>query len=245
MFEQRFDTPQPVRLVVTVPAGEIEVKTVEGDRSTVTLDGSSKLVEGTQVALDEDRLVVQQRRKSLLGFMDRCNDPLRVRVSIPLASDVEIVTASAQATLEGSFRNLQSRSASGNLDVIGEISGTVRAQTVSGDVHLPCIAGALTVKTVSGDVEADAVEGSVDSTSVSGDVRVGSVREGTVAVQSVSGDVTVGIASGTSIDVDAGSASGHLSSELPLNETPSGTSGPTVVIRSKTVSGDFHLVRAA
>ncbi len=245
MFEQEFDTPQSVRLAVTVAAGEIEVTTDEGDRSTISLDGPPKLLEATDVSLDGDRLVIQQRRKSLLGFMERWGDPLRVRVSVPVASDVEIVTASADTKLDGSFRDLRLKSASGNLRVTGEIAGTVGAQTVSGDVRLSRVGGALTVKTVSGNVEADAVEGSVDTTSVSGDVRVGSVREGEVTVQSVSGDATVGIAPGTSIDVDAGSASGHLSSELPLADAPSGGSGPTVVIRSKTVSGDFHVVRAA
>ena len=245
MFEQEFDTPQSVQLEVTVGAGDIEVKSIEGQRSIVTLEGSSKQVEAVRVELDGDRLVVQQRRKSLLGFLERWDDPLRVRVSVPVGSDVEIVTASSEAKLDGSFRDLKLKSASGGLRVIGEIAGAVRAQTVSGDVRLPGVGGTLTAKTVSGDVEADAVAGSVDASSVSGDVRVGSVREGTFAVHSVSGDVTVGIASGTSIDVDAGSASGHLSSELPLGDTPSGSSGPTVVIRSKTVSGDFHVVRAA
>jgi len=81
--------------------------------------------------------------------------------------------------------------------------------------------------------------------SVSGDVRVGSLRDGTVTVQSVSGDVELGIAAGTNVDVDAGSASGQLSSEVPLSPAAGGGPGPRVIVRSKTVSGDFRLFRAA
>ncbi len=101
------------------------------------------------------------------------------------------------------------------------------------------------MRTVSGDVEAAAVEGSVSVKSVSGDVNIGSLREGKVAVQSVSGDVELGIAPGTSVDVDANSSSGDLRSEFPLANVPGADAGPTVVIRSNTVSGDFHLFRAA
>jgi hypothetical protein len=43
----------------------------------------------------------------------------------------------------------------------------------------------------------------------------------------------------------AGSAPGALISEVPLSNAPSDEPGPTVVIRSNTVSGYFHVFRAA
>jgi len=245
MSTQQFTTPTPIRLEVTVAAGRLDVETVDVGESTVTIDGSKKAPETMHVELVGDRLVIEQRRKSLLGFIDRFDDSLRVRASVPHGSAVQIVTASGDATLDGSFGAVQMKSASGSLAVTGGVDGDATVKTVSGGVRVPRVAGDLDVRTVSGHVAAESVDGSVSVKSVSASVRVGSVRQGQVIVQSVSGDVDLGIASGTSVDVDAGSASGALISEVPLSDAPDGEPGPTVVIRSNTVSGGFHLHRAA
>jgi hypothetical protein len=88
----------------------------------------------------------------------------------------------------------------------------------------------------------------VDTKTVSGDVRVQSVAAGDVRFTSVSGDIEIGIAQGSALDVDAGSTSGDLSSEVPLASDPQhieGEPAPTVVLRGRTVSGDVKVFRAS
>ena len=245
MTEQQFATPGPVKLEVTFGAGDVQITSVDGNDSTVILEGSQKLLDTTRVELIGDRLVIQQRRRSFTGLFDRIDNRWHAEARIPHGSQVEIVTASGDATLAGSFGAVQMKSASGELSVTGEVAGDAKAETVSGKVRLPHVAGDLTARSVSADVAADSVDGSVSVKSVSGRVHVGSLREGTTTVQSVSGSVDLGIAPGTSIDMDAGSASGELTSDIPLGKTPDAQSGPTVVIRGNTVSGDFRVFRAA
>ena len=251
MAERRFHTPEPVDLEVKIPAGEIKVETVDGDESLVIVEGSERLVEQTQVELHGRNLVVEFRGKGVFGISISIGDfgfgngRLSVRVQVPHGSGAALETASADMDVAGRLRSLETKSASGDLTAVGEIEGDATVKTVSGDVRLSAVGGDLRLQGVSGDLSAGAVGGSVETKTVSGDVRVESVRQGHVTAQSVSGDIRIGVAPGTSLDVDAGSVSGDLASEVPLGSEPGAAGdGPTLVVRGKTVSGDFRVTRA-
>lgn len=246
MIDKRFDTPRPVQLDVKLAIADVAVSTVDGTESTVTVTGTERMLDLIKVELAGDRLVVEMRHKVFGGWGQRWGSiDVQVHVSVPHHSQVHIACAAGDAHLDGTFDRLDAKGASGELRASGEITGDANIKTVSGDIRLPRIGGDLTVGTVSGNVVAEAVGGSVTSKSVSGDVRLGSVQAGHVKVHCVSGDVEIGIAAGSNVDVDATSTSGSLSSEVPLANAPGGDSGPTVVVRGKTVSGDVRLFRAA
>jgi DUF4097 and DUF4098 domain-containing protein YvlB len=247
MGEHRFHTPEPVEVEVHVPVGDIEVETVDGDESFVSVTGNEKLVE-----LDGRSLVVSLKGKKPFGITISIGEfsfgtgGLHVTVHVPHSSSAALITAAADMKLRGRFRSLEAKSASGDLSVTGEIEADATIKSVSGDVRVGPVGGELRVNTISGDVLVASVGGSIESKTVSGDLRFDSVREGTLTAQSVSGDIDIGVAPGTNLDVDAGSVSGDLRSEVPLgSEARGGGDGPTLVVRGKTVSGDFRVFRAA
>ena len=246
MPEHTFHTPEPVELEIRIPAGDIEVETVDGDESFVEVTGHDRLVEQTEIEQRGRRIVVAHRSKVSFGISIGFGSKLRVRARVPHGSETELATAAADMTLVGRFAAVEAKSAAGDIVVQGEIERDARIKTVSGDVNLPSVGGSLQLQTVSGDAQAASVGGDVQAKTVSGDVRVDLVRQGKVDVQSVSGDIRVGVAAGTNLDVDAGSVSGDLASEVPLGSEPGPAGdGPTLVVRGKTVSGDFKVFRAA
>ena len=253
-MEHRFHTPDPVELAVKVPAGDLEVETVDSEETTIDVDGSDKLVEQTVVEQRGRTISVELRGRTAFGITISIGDfsfgsgnQLKIRARIPHGSDAEIDGAALDVEVRGRIRQLQTRSASGDLVLDGEVERDATVKTVSGDVRLDRVGGNLRVQSVSGDLRALAVEGSVELKSVSGDMEVRSVREGRVNATSVSGDIEIGVAPGTNLDVDAGSVSGDLTSEVPLANDPGAGvgDGPTLVVRGKTVSGDFKVFRAS
>ena len=252
MSEHRFHTPLPLELQVAIPAGDIDVQTVDGEESVIVVDGDEKLVEQTDVRLDGNTLVVAFRGKKPFGITIAIGDfsiggrRLRVRASVPHGAAVAFATASGDLKADGRFGSLEAKTASGDVRVRGEIEREATIKTVSGDVRLDRVGGDVKAQTVSGDVTVGWAGGSVETKSVSGDVHFDSVRQGNASFTSVSGDVAIGIAPGSFLDVDAGSVSGDLTSEVPLASSPGEDGdGPTVVLRGKTVSGDVKVFRAA
>lgn len=253
MPEHRFQTTEPVELEIKVPVGEIAVETIDGDESVVTVEGSEKILELTEVRQEGRRIVVELKGRKPFGITISIGDlswgnggRLHVRARVPHGSDALLATAAADMKVRGRLQTLEVKSASGDLAVSGEIERDASIKTVSGDVRIERVGSDLRFTTVSGDVLARWVGHSVEGKSVSGDVRVDSTREGTVAVQSVSGDIEIGVEAGSNLDVDAGSVSGDLTSEVPLGSDPASAEGhgPTLVVRGKTVSGDFRVFRA-
>jgi hypothetical protein len=252
MLEQSFHTPLPLELEVGIPSGDIEVETTEGEESNITVDGDDRLLEEVEIRHDGNRLVVAYRGKGKLGFSLSplslvFGSELRVRASVPHGAEVKVKTASADTRLDGQFGPVGVNSVSGDLRVRGEIAGKASVKTVSGDADLDRVDGDMSAHSVSGDLRIGPVAGSAETKTVSGDIRFQSVTAGDVRFSSVSGDIEIGIAHGSAVDVDAGSTSGDLSSEVPLGSEPvqgEGDPVPTVVLRGRTVSGDVKVFRA-
>jgi hypothetical protein len=270
MRRETFNTPGELSLDLRMPAGEIELESVDGDETVVELEWthggeeSREVIDNARIELHArgggHELLVDVKRKSFRLF-DFGRPGLLLRVLAPHRAEVKLSTASADVRGRGRFGSLWAQTASGDLE-FAEVGGRVNVKGASGDVHLERIGGEATVATASGDVHigsvtGDAVlrsasgdvvvgeaEGSVTVQTASGDQRVSSVVSGKVTLQSASGDQHVGVRRGTRVHIDAKTMSGETSSELEVGDTPAAGDGPAVELRATSMSGDIEIVRA-
>jgi DUF4097 and DUF4098 domain-containing protein YvlB len=260
-MQKSFPTDGPLRVDVRIPSGLVEVEAVESSQAWVELEAEQEVLERTTVELqgDELRVHVRQRRGLFVSFG---RDEVRARLRVPEGSKLTATTHSADLRASGRLDSARVQTASGDVAAdrcrtlsvqsasgdaaVAEVLEELAIQTASGDVRVGRVGGKLTIQGVSGDIRVETAEGDARVAAVSGDVALESVAGSQVKVESVSGDVEVGVRRGCRVHVDATSVSGHMRSELDLDDAPVGAAdGPLVDLRVRTVSGDVDVVRAA
>lgn len=273
MRGERFSTPGPLIVDVQLPAGRVELETVDGEETVAELrplrdsDASRQAVEDATVELREEggrrRVVVDVERRSFFGLTFEVNREVGVRVLAPHGADLEIGVAAADVSGRGRFGSAKVKTASGDVGIdrldgdasikaasgdvsVTRVAGSAEVQSASGDVALLDVAGPAKIRSASGDVYIRDAGGDVSVNTASGDQRVEAVAAGRVELKSASGDLWVGVRRGSRVWVDARSVSGDTTSELDLDAAPEdGDDGPLVEIDAASMSGDIRVARAA
>jgi DUF4097 and DUF4098 domain-containing protein YvlB len=236
MRRETFAAPGPLRLDLSLPAGEIELDAAPVAEAVVELE----LVRGSEAAVEEAR--VELRGDELVVKVDHSQAEVRLRLQVPEGSALQAKTASGDVRARGRLGDAEVKSASG--DVKLDAVGSLEAKLASGDLEVAHVAGEARVDSASGDVELGETAAGVNVRTASGDQQVGSVAEGKVDLSSASGDIRVGIKRGSRLWVDARSMSGEVSSELEVGEDVPGDEGPLVELQVTAMSGDVQVVRA-
>jgi DUF4097 and DUF4098 domain-containing protein YvlB len=166
--------------------------------------------------------------------------------AIDAADGVYMQSVSGDVSVGEVADGLEVHTVSGD-SVGGRVGGTSRVTSTSGDVRLGALERRAEVESVSGDLHVDVVNDGISVSTVSGDMRVKCATGGEVRSKTVSGDLTVGIAPGHPLRVDAHSRSGEVSSEIPLNDSPTAVPGEVasgITIVAESLSGDIRIVAA-
>ena len=187
MRSETFHTPGPLLLDLELPAGMIEVETMDTDDTHVELEAltsDERVREMVEAARIEEvrrgeghRVIVEVRARHgvWISFSKgpdiRVGTPeLRLRITCPKGADLDVSTKSADLEARGEYGAVDLKTASGDSNV--ETSRNAQYKSASGDVHVDTVDGTLDVKTVAGDVHAGTVTGNANFQAVSGDIYV-------------------------------------------------------------------------
>lgn len=249
MDTMTFAPPGPIRFVIEVGAGEIDVQAT--DRADVVLDVDVRKGPDPEVTHGEaaggTTITIRARKTRRQQY--------GIRIGCPAGTSFEVHTGSMDMAARGEVGSIDFRAGSGDLvferasgdiavkvgsgDAVGEVvAGSFTMQSGSGDARVREVGGDLTVKTASGDIEAGRLGGDANVTTVSGDVRVEVLASGLTHLRSVSGDIAVGVATGVRVFLDLTAISGDVRSDLTPSDSPAGNA-PSLELHAATVSGDI------
>jgi DUF4097 and DUF4098 domain-containing protein YvlB len=258
-----FDTPDGLYAELRIPAGTITVRALDTAQTTVHITGERNpddiTVECSPRGSRGHVLRVGTRNRKSFGFRAWDRD-LRVELTVPVGTDVDTESGSADLDVTGEIGSVAVRTGSGDVtfeDSSGDVavkaaSGDVRGRDVagsltvhgaSGDLDARSVGGSLVCRTASGDLDVGTLDGNATVTAASGDIRIGTASVGTLSLKTVSGDIAVGVAPGTAVWLDLTSATGDAVSDLDGTGEPE--SGATLEVHATAVSGDIRVRRSA
>ncbi|MFJ4684674.1 DUF4097 family beta strand repeat-containing protein [Streptomyces sp. NPDC088789] len=216
---------EPRKLTFDEPVSELQVRIVNGTVNVVGTDESSARLEISDIE-GPPLLVTQQEGaltvayedlpwKGFLKWLDRkgWRRSAVVSLAVPAGTRVEVGVVSATAMVSGIDGRAEVRGISGDTTLVG-LTGPVRADTVSGSLDAQALSGDLRYNSVSGDLTVVEAGSSVKADSVSGSMIVDldpASRPTDISLTSVSGEIAIRLPQPADAEVEANTASGHVS----------------------------------
>ncbi len=251
IVERRYPVEGRPELEVRIATGKVELRP--------STDG------GVNVSVDTEdpEMTVEQRGNQVIvasGQKSRrwSTPPAYVVVELPSNADVLVHTASANLDIRVPVRNVDFKSASGDVEtgevdvlVVKTASGNVTASKVSQGVRVNAVSGNVRVSeslhgtavvvSVSGDVRIENADATLDISTVSGRATVTRFVGKSAVFKSVSGDVEFGVPPGTKAHLDTDLRTGRVT--LPGTPSPTKEILREMSVKAKSVSGDLTINR--
>ncbi len=262
---REFPCPQPVTAIVRIGGGTVTVTAEDRPSAEVAVgpyddsEASRKTAANTKVKFTGDRLLVETTDNS--GGWSRRSGHIRVDLRVPLDSQLQAQTGSADIQTDGRLAEAVIHTGSGDIYVrttagdlavesgsgdvrADEVGGSLRVSTASGDVSTTTVIGPVVVDVASGDVEIEEASGPVKASSASGNIHIAAARGGQIRLDSASGDVSVGVPTGTRVWLDLSTMSGSTASDLDMT-APAPEQGAQLNLQVRTMSGDISVHRVS
>jgi len=155
----------------------------------------------------------------------------RLVIRVPAGSSISASMVSSDFKISAVRGALDLRSVSGGIS--GEGGGDVRANNVSGEIHLIAnSAKRIEVKAISGEIRLTAGNADIEATTVSGDATLTLGTVGRARLKTVSGSITASLTAAADAQIDGESISGEIKLRF--------AGEPSADFDVQTLSGDIE-----
>jgi DUF4097 and DUF4098 domain-containing protein YvlB len=183
---------------------------------------------------DLEYLKIEQEGNNISVVFDgddwgRRSSSARVYASVPAGFDLDLGTAG------------------GNIEIDGNMKGSVVASTAGGNIEVGDVDGELTLKTAGGNIRAGDAGADATLKTAGGNITIGDVK-GELALKTAGGNISMGSVDN---DVHAGTAGGNISADAINGDAEVGTSGGSIrlgqvtgMVEAKTAGGNITVESA-
>ena len=168
----------------------------------------------------------------------------RFEFSVPGEINLDLGTSGGDIDVNGQMTGTVTLGTSGGDIAVEAVKGDVAAATSGGDIKIGTIQGKTDLKTSGGDVTVNEVVGDADVATSGGDIEVGNIK-GELHAATAGGDITIG---SVEKSVTASTAGGDVSVESVGGGAKLSTAGGDVIVGTvggsttlKTAGGDIKL----
>jgi hypothetical protein len=219
------------------PQGAVEIDNVAGMIDVQGWDKSEVAVTGT-IGKDVDRVEVtgEGNRTSIHVILPQGHHwgmrdgEAHLVIHVPANSSIAASLVSSDLRVSAVRGGLELRTVSGNIS--GEGGGDVRANAVSGDIHLTANAAKMVeVKSISGNIVLTGGNAEVEATTVSGDANLTLGTVSRARFKTVSGNLSVTLGAAADAQIEGESVSGDVKLDF--------ASAPAADFDIQTISGDI------
>jgi len=173
---------------------------------------------------------LEVRKRSLEPWPKKLE--LRMEVQVPTKTNLDIRTGGGDVKVSHLEGDTVLETSGGDVGV-SSLNGNLNARTSGGDIELRDLTGDVNVKTSGGDIKLENAHGRIEARTSGGDVTAALARGNAKGgeIETSGGDIEIRVDPAVSLSLDASTASGEVTSNLPLK-----TSG---VISSSRLHADL------
>ena len=226
--------------------GTLELTTREGDIAVIPWEQNEVSVTARGVS-ESDMDTVQDGNTLQITFNGRWSRAY-FEVRVPSQFNLDLRTAGGDIEIQGELIGTIKGTTSGGDISLGDVEGTVDVQTSGGGVYTGTIQGDASLETSGGDIRVNAARGNLEVATSGGDINIGDVAAKLVAT-TAGGDIRIADVGG---DADVTTAGGDIVLGNVAGSAVLKTAGGHIVLqsangvaRAETAGGDIKFGRVS